>query len=118
MERTGKSISDFKWCIDNDWQVYIVREGNGARIAIRKYGITTQGKDSIYDKEAGINIYSKETLGKILYNNQNKAMSHIYEVCGKIRDKYDNTKEIPDRNIKQGNEDTEGEQFSLPFDGG
>ena len=38
------SISDPQWCIDNDWQVYIVPfELKKAKIAIRKGGITSHG---------------------------------------------------------------------------
>ena len=53
--------SDFKWCIDNDWQVYIKPINTiHYKIAIRKGGISTNGKDKFYD--------SKKTLLYIVKN--------------------------------------------------
>ena len=65
--------SDFKWCIENDFQVYIKPEDNSGncRIAIRKGGISTDGKLSKYDKEKGVTLYSKETVGEVVYKNKN-----------------------------------------------
>jgi hypothetical protein len=45
------SYSDAKWCIDNDYQVYIKPDGPGARICVRHGGISSCGKDNYYDPE-------------------------------------------------------------------
>ena len=69
------SYSDFKWCIENDFQVYIkpINNSGECRIAIRKGGISTDGKPSKYNKEKGVTLYSKETEGKLIYKNQKKS---------------------------------------------
>ena len=45
---------DFRWAIQNDWQVYVKPYGGGAYIAVRKGGITACGKDYHYDRETGL----------------------------------------------------------------
>ena len=79
--------SDLSWCIKNDLQVYIVPiMGDFCRIAIRKGGITTEGKP--YKYVDGVKFSSHETLGKILYKNQVLAQRELPEVYRKLREKY------------------------------
>lgn len=82
--------SDFNWCVDNDFQVYIkpMELTGHCRIAVRKGGISTKGKPSLYCKEKDITIYSKETLGSVLYKNQNKAAEKLPEVLNYLRNLY------------------------------
>ncbi len=68
---------DFKWCVDNDLQVYVKPYGAGAYIAFRKGGITACGKDYHYDRNTGIEYYSKETVGKVYYKSPEKAMEAL-----------------------------------------
>lgn len=95
------NFEDFKWCIENDFQVYIkplttfflnergekVYHGTGKfQIAVRRNGITTQGKD-----EAMINgrIYkSVETVGDAVFNDYNSAQEKINYVYSYLRKKY------------------------------
>jgi hypothetical protein len=82
--------SDFKWCIENDWQVYIkIINTLHCKIAIRKGGISTNGRDHWYDKEKGLTLYSKEHLGKEVYRCQKKAMNKLPEVYKYLRDNYE-----------------------------
>jgi hypothetical protein len=81
--------SDFKWCIDNDWQVYVKPINTMYfKIAIRKGGISTNGKDKFYDAKKSITLYSKEHLGKIEYKTQKKAMDKLPEVYKYLRETY------------------------------
>tara|TARA_R110000787_G_scaffold106598_1_gene214311 strand:- start:36136 stop:36399 length:264 start_codon:yes stop_codon:yes gene_type:complete len=83
--------SDLKWCIENDYQVYILPVGyNDIRIAIRKGGISSQGKDYYVDKQ-GIEHYSSEIIGRVVYRNQKDAMKSYPDVIKRLRKKYDNT---------------------------
>ena len=46
MRQNPSWISDFNWCIDNDWQVYIIPGTyKDHRIGVRKGGISSHGKD-------------------------------------------------------------------------
>ena len=78
----NNSYSDFNWCVENDFQVYIKPLNNSGecKIAIRKGGISTEGKASKYNKEKGLTLYSKETLGTIVYKNQKKAAEALPKV--------------------------------------
>jgi len=84
--------NNFKWCIENDFQVYIKPEDNSGncRIAIRKGGISTDGKPSKYDKEKGVTLYSKETVGEVVYKKQKHAMEKLPEVYAYLRKRYGN----------------------------
>jgi|TARA_R100000388_G_scaffold31497_1_gene24618 hypothetical protein len=86
------SYSDFTWCIKNDFQVYIkpLRNKGECKIAIRKGGISTDGKPSKYCKEKGVTLYSTETLGEITYSTQKKAMDKLPEVYAYLRNRYGN----------------------------
>lgn len=83
---------NFRWCIENDFQVYIKPEDNSGncRIAIRKGGISTDGKPSKYDKEKGVTLYSKETVGEVVYKKQKHAMEKLPEVYAYLRKRYGN----------------------------
>ena len=81
--------SNFKWCIENDFQVYIkpINRSGNFKVAIRKGGISTRGKDSFYCKIKKTHIYSTETLGSKLYKNEKEAMSVLPIVYKYLRDK-------------------------------
>jgi len=84
------SISDPQWCIDNDWQVYIVPfELKKAKIAIRKGGITSHGKDHYFDKINEVSRYSNQIIGKIVYKNQTDASNNILTIMNKLRKRYE-----------------------------
>ena len=84
-------ISDLQWCIDNDWQVYIIPGTyKDHRVAIRKGGISTNGKDYRLDA-SGIEYYSSEIIGKKTYRTQAEAMEGMKDVYQQLRKKYDNT---------------------------
>lgn len=68
---------DFRWAVQNDLQVYVKPFGGGAYIAVRKGGITACGKDYHYNRELGIEFYSKERLGKVYYKSPEKAMEAL-----------------------------------------
>lgn len=88
LKETKSFYSDWKWCVDNDWQVYIVPTvGKFCRIAIRKGGITTEGKDYIYID--GIRHASQEHLGSIEYKTQEEAQVALPEVYKKLRTRYE-----------------------------
>ena len=84
-------ISDLQWCIDNDWQVYLASVTFfDHRVAIRKGGITSQGKDYRRDK-IGVEYYSSEIIGSKTYRTQQQAMEGMKDVYKQLRKKYDNT---------------------------
>jgi len=80
-------VDNFRWCIENDWQVYLKPYGSGAYIAIRKGGISSLGKDYHYDRLTGIEYYSKENVGTIYYKNIQKAMDVLPKVYKYLKDK-------------------------------
>jgi hypothetical protein len=81
--------SDFRWCIENDWQVYIKPiNTNHCKIAIRKGGISCNGKDMYECKESNLTLYSSEKLGNIFYKTQQKAFDALPKVYSYLRDKY------------------------------
>jgi hypothetical protein len=75
--------------VDNDWQVYIRFIGARYRIAIRKGGISSCGKDYYYNKETGETFTSEENLGSVMYKKQEEAESKIWEVYTYIRNRYE-----------------------------
>lgn len=87
-------FSDFRWCIDNDFQVYIMPlwfspDGVGSskcKIHIRRNGITTEGKDFIIKN--GIEIHSKVTELHTEYKNMNDASEACWEVYAALRKRY------------------------------
>lgn len=82
--------SDFKWCIDNDFQVYIKPLNNSGQcnIAIRKGGISTDGKSSKYCEVKNTTIYSTVTLGSVTYKNQKQATEILPKVYKYLRETY------------------------------
>jgi hypothetical protein len=80
--------SNFKWCIENDFQVYIKPYGKYAKIAIRRGGISACGKDVHYDKQTGNTYYSSENEGTVMYKTHEKAMEKLPEVYEYLRKKY------------------------------
>jgi len=82
--------SDFKWCIDNDFQVYVqpIYGSGHCKIAIRKGGISTDGKSAKYCPEKEMMLYSEETLGSVIYKNQKLANEKLPEVYKYLRETY------------------------------
>ena len=88
--------SNFKWCIDNDFQVYIKPDklfvesrtvSKQYRICIRRGGIKTCGLDEI---EINSIIYtSKERVGNVLYKTQAEAEAALEKVYEELRKRYD-----------------------------
>jgi hypothetical protein len=68
----------FRWCIDSDIQVYIKPESYYYRIAIRKGGITSNGKDFHYD--GYIDRTSSEVLGTVKYKTVADAEDKLLTV--------------------------------------
>lgn len=79
------SYSDQKWCIENDYQVYIKPDGRGARICVRVGGISTNGKDLMYDSVRKRWIKSKEIVGEVYHSSQEKAQKEIHNVYKFLR---------------------------------
>ena len=71
--------SNFKWCIDNDFQVYLVPTiMNRYKVAVRRKGITTNGKDFIYIDD--VRIESKVVLPSTTFTpflNSPKLTNHL-----------------------------------------
>lgn len=79
--------SNFKWCIDNDFQVYLVpTRNNRFKVAVRRKGITTGGKEFIYKN--GVKIKSVETLSKKDYKNEYEASEYAHEVRAILKKQY------------------------------
>lgn len=82
------NYSDAKWCIDNDWQVYVKPDGARFKIAIRKGGISSCGKDVHYDKATGKTYTSEENLGSVMYKTQIEAEYKLADVYEYLRKRY------------------------------
>ena len=82
--------SDLQWCIDNDFQVYIKKMNYSGyfKVAIRKGGISSNGKDIFFCKKTQMNLYSVEKLGKIDYKNQEKANKVLPGVYKYLKETY------------------------------
>ena len=89
-ETQSLNIDNFRWCVENDFQVYLVpmdSQGKGKyKIAVRRRGITTEGKDFIV--KDGIRIDSKVTIGKEVYKNSAEAANNLNEVYEFLRRTY------------------------------
>ena len=77
-------MTDFNWCIEKDFQVYIIPEHSFARICIRKGGITSEGKDFYYTN--GIKVNTLERKGSVLYKSQLLAAKELNRVYKYLRD--------------------------------
>ena len=82
--------SDLQWCIDNDFQVYIKKMDHSGyfKVAIRKGGISSNGKDIFFCKKTQMNLYSVEKLCKIDYKNQEKANNVLPGVYKYLKETY------------------------------
>ena len=90
------NFDDLKWCIDNDYQVYLVpltRKVNNFtyttgefKVAVRRKGITTEGLDK--KMVNGRYIKSKETLSELTFASQSEAEAHLNYVYKHLRTKY------------------------------
>ncbi len=89
LRTTSQTLSsDMQWCIDNDWQVYIVpHQIKKAKIAIRKGGISSHGKDQYKDSVGTIHT-STEVLGQKVWNSHKEACIELSYVLKQIREKY------------------------------
>jgi hypothetical protein len=81
--------SDFNWCIENDFQVYIIPEHSFARICIRRGGITSCGKDFYYTSGVRVNVV--EQKGTVLYKSQDLAAKELKNVYKYLRERYETT---------------------------
>ena len=97
--------SNFKWCIDNDFQVYVkpMNHSKNFKIAIRKGGISTNGKSSFYSIEKNMTIYSNEILGSVLYKNQSLAIEALPIVYNYLKKTYDKKRVVFHESIKNKN---------------
>lgn len=97
----GWNFKDFKWCLENDYQVYIkplTEKSKGPdgedvytttgeyKIAVRKNGITTQGKDKLMVN--GRIISSKESLSDLTFKSEAEAQQYMYHTYKYLRKKY------------------------------
>jgi hypothetical protein len=88
----GLNFDDFKWCIDNDFQVYVVPLVDNDiptgeyKIGVRRGGINSLGKDAV--ELNGVIYRSKETLSELTFKNQKEALDHLNYVYGLLRRKY------------------------------
>ncbi|MGA1702648.1 MAG: hypothetical protein ACO393_04100 [Methylophilaceae bacterium] len=103
------NFDDFKWCLDNDFQVYIVPlaveksvdllddegkvykkifwESTGMyKIGVRRRGISSNGMDEI--RINGTTFKSKEKLSELTFNNMTEAHNHMNYVYKYLRNKY------------------------------
>lgn len=91
MTKKSKEISNFRWCIENDFQVYIepFQKYIGCNkyvVVVRKGGITTNGLDYI---EKDNKIYkSKVIVGEKIYKNTKDASEGVREVQAILRERY------------------------------
>jgi len=77
----------FKWCVDNDFQVYLVPIHMGRfKIAVRRGGITTEGKDALLVD--GVYIQTTEVLSKSEYMSVNEATIEMNLLYDKLKLKY------------------------------
>ena len=90
-KRQSLNFDDFKWCIENDFQVYLVclnHTGKGPhKVAVRRRGISSNGKD-IHFTEDGTEITSEEKLSKDTFKNQKDATEYMNKLYGILRRNY------------------------------
>lgn len=83
-------FEDFKWCVNNDFQVYLVPLDPGGKkeykIGVRRGGITTEGRD--YKEINGVIHRSTETLSEKVFKNSREATEHLGYVRALLRKKY------------------------------
>lgn len=87
LENPNFNFDDFKWCIENDFQVYPkVNKYGKFHIAIRPGGISTQGRNS-YMKN-GVELTSKEKLGNLEFKTIHDLADYLPVVYKNLRKKY------------------------------
>lgn len=89
-QKQNLNIEAFNWCIENDFQVYLVPvdpNGKGKyKIAVRRRGITTEGKD--YSYVNGVKIDSKLSEGDMVFKNSIEASNYLNNVYEHLRRTY------------------------------
>ena len=84
------NFEDMKWCMENDFQVYLVpltNDGKGEhKIGVRRGGITTEGKD--FKEINGVIYRSQETLSEKTFKNSKEAHNYLNYVFKQLRLKY------------------------------
>ena len=79
---------DFNWCIENDFQVYIEpMPMKRYKIAVRRKGITTEGKDFKFVN--GLEIRSTVTLTKMDFKNILDVSRYMPIIYKYLRETYD-----------------------------
>lgn len=80
----------FNWCVENDFQVYLhplTDSGKGAcKIAVRRRGITTEGKDYKYIND--IKVSSSVSLSNKIYRTHADAYKDFNNVYKVLKKKY------------------------------
>jgi hypothetical protein len=85
-------FSDFKWCIENDFQVYPITTIYGKyKIAIRRGGISSEGKDRFINPN-GVEFISNEAIGQMEFKDLNALSDHLPSVYKQLRIKYEKQK--------------------------
>jgi hypothetical protein len=88
MKKYPFSIDDWRWCVKNDFQIYLYPAPRKRyRIAVRRKGITTKGKDFIF--QSGLKIESREMVGDVEFKDAREASDYVPFVYKKIREKYE-----------------------------
>ena len=79
---------DFNWCVKRDFQVYGTLDAEGKlKVAIRRGGITTEGKDYIIIN--GVKKMSTEMIGDYEYKNMNELSLYLPAIYKQLRNQYD-----------------------------
>jgi hypothetical protein len=91
MKKKDKEILDFRWCIDNDFQVYIKPFDNYAGcnkyvVVVRKGGISSEGLDMLY--KDGKYYKSNEIIGENIYRNTKEASEAVIRLRSELRERY------------------------------
>jgi hypothetical protein len=94
-KETWSLPSNFSWCVDNDFQVYVEPEfmytisrtvSRKFVVVVRRGGITTCGLDR---KQVGNTIYESKALrGSIIYKTQREAEESLPALYEKLRKRY------------------------------
>ncbi len=80
------SYSDAKWCLEHDYQVYIKPIDGQFCIAIRRGGVSSEGKDRYFVN--GVEISTPEILGSMRYKTVEKATEKIPEVYKYLKERH------------------------------
>ena len=83
------NFDDMRWCIDHGWQIYpIIDQDKKYRIAIRRNGIFSEGKD-YHETEDGIIYHTKEVVGSIQFHTLQKLYEYLPFVYKQIRERHE-----------------------------